>query len=228
MTDDVPPSKADVRDTYERIAESFAERRREPWPEVSVFAEGLRPGLRVLDVGCGHGRHAAVLAARGLRVVGVDLSSRLLGIARVASQGWRSPHPPAWVEADASALPLRSGSVDACLCIAVVHHLPQRSDRLAALTEIRRALVPGGQVFLSVWAADQPRFRELREGDRRTLQIARHDVRVPWPLSDGTTAFRYYHLFEDDELRVLIIDSGLREETFFKGSGNLFVRASRA
>ncbi len=228
MTDDAPPSKADVRHTYDRIAESFAERRREPWPEVSTFAEGLRPGLRVLDVGCGHGRHASVLAARGLRVVGVDLSLRLLGIARVASQGWRSRHPPAWVEADASALPLRSGSVDACLCIAVVHHLPQRSDRLAALTEIRRALVPGGQVFLSVWAADQPRFRELREGDRRTLQIARHDVRVPWPLPDGTTAFRYYHLFEDDEFRVLIIDSGLREETFFKGSGNLFVRASRA
>lgn len=228
MTDDVPPSKADVRDTYERIAESFAERRREPWPEVSAFAEGLRPGWRVLDVGCGHGRHAAVLAARGLRVVGVDLSSRLLGIARNASRGWRSPHSPAWIEADASALPLRSGSVDACLCIAVVHHLPTAPDRLAALTEIRRTLVPGGEVFLSVWGADQPRFRDLREGNRSILQIARHDVRVPWPLPDGTTAFRYYHPFEDDELRVLIIDSGLREETFFKGSGNLFVRASRA
>ncbi|MGQ0798119.1 MAG: class I SAM-dependent methyltransferase [Methanobacteriota archaeon] len=228
MTAAVPPSKADVRRTYDRIAESFAERRREPWPEVSAFAEGLRAGLRVLDVGCGHGRHTAFLAARGLRVVGIDLSARLLQIARAASPGWHSLHPPAWIEADASALPLRSGSVDACLCIAVVHHLPTPADRLAALTEIRRTLVPGGELLMSVWALDPPRGRGSREGDRGTPRPAPHDVGMPWSLPDGTKVVRYYHLFEEDEFRSLIIDSGLREETFFKASENLFVRARRA
>src|SRR5215213_9297819 len=42
---------------------------------------GLRPGMRVLDVGCGPGRHALELARRGLRVVGLDISARFLGLA---------------------------------------------------------------------------------------------------------------------------------------------------
>src|SRR5579864_6822389 len=43
---------------------------------------GLRPGMRVLDVGCGPGRHARALAARGIEVVGLDVSERFVALAR--------------------------------------------------------------------------------------------------------------------------------------------------
>ncbi|MEY4080995.1 MAG: hypothetical protein RL430_1425, partial [Actinomycetota bacterium] len=43
---------------------------------------GLRPGMRVLDVGCGPGRHAHELASRGIRVHGIDISQRFIDIAR--------------------------------------------------------------------------------------------------------------------------------------------------
>ena len=46
---------------------------------------GLEPGARVLDVACGHGRHALRLAQRGLRVTGIDSSERSLAHARLAA-----------------------------------------------------------------------------------------------------------------------------------------------
>ena len=52
--------------------------------EVDTIVEllGLQPGMRVLDVGCGPGRHAHELAGRGIDVHGVDISDRFIAIAR--------------------------------------------------------------------------------------------------------------------------------------------------
>jgi predicted TPR repeat methyltransferase len=47
-----------------------------------VDALGLKPGMRVLDVGCGPGRHAHALATRGIKVHGVDISERFIDLAR--------------------------------------------------------------------------------------------------------------------------------------------------
>jgi SAM-dependent methyltransferase len=53
-----------------------------------VDALGLEPGMRVLDVGCGPGRHAHALAARGMQVHGVDISPRFISLAQAdAPQG---------------------------------------------------------------------------------------------------------------------------------------------
>ncbi|MFV0316880.1 MAG: class I SAM-dependent methyltransferase [Microthrixaceae bacterium] len=46
----------------------------------------LSPGSTVLDVGCGPGRHALALAARGIRVVGVDISTRFIEVARRSAE----------------------------------------------------------------------------------------------------------------------------------------------
>src|SRR5580704_7976960 len=52
--------------------------------EVSFLVDvlGLAPGMRLLDVGCGPGRHARALASLGLEVVGIDISSRFVDLAR--------------------------------------------------------------------------------------------------------------------------------------------------
>lgn len=50
-----------------------------------VDALGLAPGARVLDVGCGPGRHALALARRGIEVVGIDLSPDFVELARAAA-----------------------------------------------------------------------------------------------------------------------------------------------
>jgi len=60
---------------------------------------GLEPGMRVLDVGCGPGRHSNALAALGIEAVGVDISQRFVDVARAADVDGAS-----FVRADARAL----------------------------------------------------------------------------------------------------------------------------
>jgi 2-polyprenyl-3-methyl-5-hydroxy-6-metoxy-1,4-benzoquinol methylase len=66
--------------------------------EVTFLTEALdlAPGMRVVDVGCGTGRHARALAAYGCAVTGIDLSYGLLAVAQAALPG-------CWVQADARA-----------------------------------------------------------------------------------------------------------------------------
>ncbi len=220
------PTKAAVRATYERIAEPFAASRAEPWPEVLSFTTSLPPDALVADVGCGNGRHSRALAAAGHRVVAVDFAHNLLVIGRRGSRGRIWGGQILWVQADAATLPLRDGSMDAALCVAVLHHLPTADERVRALRELRRVLRPRGRVFVSVWAVDQPRFRKAVEARSHLPADVRGDVEVPWTMPDGVVIPRYYHLFQEGELEALIIESGLQGERFFKGPGNLYAEAS--
>jgi len=220
-------TKARVRATYECIAEPFAASRAEPWPEVLSFAAGLPGDARIADVGCGNGRHARSLAAEGHPVVAVDFARNLLLIGRRGSRGRIWGGHIAWVQGEATTLPLRTACVDAAICVAVLHHLPSKEERLRALREIRRTLKPGGRAFVSVWAMDQPRFRKAVEARKDLPSDVRGDVEVPWTLPDGVVVPRYYHLFQEGELEAIIIESGLQGERFFRGPGNLFAEASR-
>src|SRR5438552_19199585 len=76
-------TKAEIRATYDRIAEPFAARRREPWPEVRSFIESLPRDAQVLDLGAGNGRHAKILSHRGNQSVALDFSLHLLRIVSV-------------------------------------------------------------------------------------------------------------------------------------------------
>lgn len=212
-------SKARVRATYERIAESYATARTRPWPEVLDFISTLSADSFVLDLGSGHGRHARPLASAGHRVVGLDLSRRLLSIGRRDSRSIPRLGRIEWIEGEATALPFRDSTFDAGVCIAVLHHL-RGADRIKALDELRRVLRRGGRVFVSVWSRDDPDLqRRLASGP------AGPDVEIPWTLPDGSLVPRFYHLFEEGELERLIIESGLHVERFFPGSGNYFALA---
>ena len=57
--------------------------------------------------------------------------------------------------ADAMHLPLRPNSVNAALCIAVLHHISTIDRRLQILNEIARILLPGGRALITVWAQEQ-------------------------------------------------------------------------
>jgi len=219
-------TKARVRATYERIAEPFAASRAEPWPEVLSFATTLPVGARIVDVGCGNGRHARTLAAAGHSIVAVDFARNLLLIGRRGSRGRIWGQHIGWVQGEATALPLRDRSMDAALCVAVLHHLPSVDERVRALRELRRVLAPGGRVFMSAWAMDQPRFRKAVDARRDLPPDVQGDVEVPWTMPDGVVIPRYYHLFQEGELERLIIESGLHGERFFRGPGNLFAEAA--
>lgn len=105
------------------------------------------PGTRVLDVGCGRGRHLHAFMERdGVTAVGVDLNLDDLTASReglVAFGGERA----LVARADALRLPFADGAFDLVVCSEVLEHLP---DYQTALDEIDRVTRPGGAVAVSV------------------------------------------------------------------------------
>jgi ubiquinone/menaquinone biosynthesis C-methylase UbiE len=94
---------------------------------------------RVLEVGIGTGRIARPLAARGLRVTGVDIAPRML--ARLREQLAQQHARPDLLLGDATALPLATGSFRATLGVHILHLVASIED---AAAELRRVLAPGG------------------------------------------------------------------------------------
>jgi SAM-dependent methyltransferase len=115
-----------------------------------VDALGLHAGARVLDVGCGPGRHAHALAARGIEVTGIDIAARFIAIA--------TEHTPPGAHArflrmDARALPF-DNEFDAAVSLCQgAFGLVGAGPDLDVLDGMARALVPGGRVAVSAFSS---------------------------------------------------------------------------
>ncbi len=115
----------------------------------------LRPGLRVLDVGCGTGalEYRLLLQCPDLEIVGVDVSSGMLAKARA-----KFPDAPnvTFVRARAERLPLPDASFELILSSSALHYF---SDPAEALREMRRVGVSGGRVAILDWCRESARMR---------------------------------------------------------------------
>jgi ubiquinone/menaquinone biosynthesis C-methylase UbiE len=145
-----------------RVMEARAERSRSFFDAVGTEWDALRkvfndetlraravarlvgPELVVADIGTGTGILASELARLGLRVIGVDHSSRMLEAARakLAQEGLASVELR---QGEASALPLQDAEVDAALAHMVIHYLPSPPE---AIREMTRVVKPGGVVVV--------------------------------------------------------------------------------
>lgn len=166
---------------------------------------------RMLDVGCGTGTFAVILAGRGLDVVAVDPSFASLEVARAKVGADRVR----WIHGDASSLP------DLCVDLAtmtanVAQAIVTHSDWKRTLNGIHDALAPGGHL---VFETRNPAFRAWREWNRDSSYTRAevlglgaveswHDVTA---VSGSIVTFRSTCAFPDGE--VVITDSTLRFRT---------------
>ncbi len=184
---------------------------------------GLEAGHRVLDVGCGPGRHALALAARGIEVVGVDISAEFVALARAAVP---DGHPATFERLDARSLPYE-GQFDAAisLCQGAFGLAGLDSTDDAVLAGIARALRPGGRVALSAFSSyfqvryleDQDTF-DVDLGVNHELTSVRDEAGVEHPAELWTTCFT------PRELRLLAAAVGLDVEHLWSVSPGAYAR----
>ncbi len=211
MTDGQDPAAPELRRTYDRIAPHFASTREYPWPEVERFLEG-RAGSRGIDIGCGNGRHAELLAGKVDLVAGVDVSSGLLqeAMARAADRGFDARFAP--IVGDAAALPFPAAGFDLGLYVATLHHLRPRTRRVRSLSELARVLAPDARALVSAWSTAHDRFDDDNG----------FDTTIDWTLPDGTIVPRFYHIYDPTEFRADLDESALRPLDAFVSSGNCY------
>ncbi len=111
---------------------------------------GLEPGMRLLDAGCGPGRHSLELGRRGISVVGVDLSPDFVALARADA----GDLPVEFHEADVRSLTFRD-EFDAvvCLCQGGFGLLGGDDRELDVVSGFAAALKPGGRLALSAFSS---------------------------------------------------------------------------
>jgi len=107
----------------------------------------LTPGARLLDLACGTGRHSVPLAERGHRVTGLELSP--LYVQKARERAARKGVEVEFVQQDMRALDYQ-GEFDGVLCMFNSFGYFDASDNRRVLQLVRRALKPGGWLFLDV------------------------------------------------------------------------------
>jgi len=171
-----------------------------PWATDLVARLSLHPGEHVLDVACGTGSVARLAAKRvspGGTVTGLDLNPGMLAVAR--SLPHASDVRMDWRAGSAMALPFANALFNVVLCQQGLQFFP---DRVAALREMHRVLVPRGRLGLSVWRSLQhnPYMAALGNAlEHHVSAEAAAGARTVCALGDA------------EALRSLLLQAGFRE-----------------
>jgi cyclopropane fatty-acyl-phospholipid synthase-like methyltransferase len=172
------------RQAYETGSHGWESRVPSPYVERNLAAVAASAtGRRLLDLGCGEGRHSLLAARLGFVPTGVDYEPRAISRARKFADEAGLGDAVTWLVADVLRLPFRPGSFDVVIDYGCLHHQKKSNwpDYLAAVTT---ALTPEGHFLLSVFSTA---FRTYGPQERA------------WHLAHGA----YRRFFTAGELRRL-------------------------
>ncbi len=226
MRDEIVAQLNDLnRAFYNVFADAFVRSRGASEPGLVRVLRNVRPGERVLDLGCGHGRVARMLPP-GCRYVGVDFSQEMLLAARRTLRSLPHPLDSRLVVADllSAHWPTTVGETfDWVLLRAVLHHIPGSEHRFRVVRQARSLLASGGWLVLANW-----QFLRLARIRRRlvpwerigltALEVEPGDYLLDWQR--GGRGLRYVHLIDEAESRALAQAAGLLVASLFYADGH--------
>ena len=179
-----------VKEVYEKIAKDFDASRAYKWPCITDFMNSLPSQQYILDVGCGNGRN---MEYKEHNFIGIDNCENFVKCCEMRGKQV--------MIGSMISLPFKNNTFDALIVIASFHHLKTPCRRIKALQEMKRVLLPGGKILISLWSKTQP---------KKTKRVFEHygDTLVPW-IQNNSVHQRYYYIFKIDEFKELCENVGL-------------------
>jgi SAM-dependent methyltransferase len=175
-----------------------------------IDALALKPGMRLLDVGCGPGRHCHALARAGLEVVGLDISSAFL---LAGGEG-------SWVRADARRLPIRPRSFDAAISLCQGGFgLLGGDDDATVIGQMADSVKRGGRLAVSAFSAYFA-VRHLEPGEvfDAATGVNHERAEVRDPSGQLATFDLWTTCFTPRELRLMAARAGIAVQSLWSVS----------
>jgi SAM-dependent methyltransferase len=223
MTEKIPPWYRAFygRDYLQALGPSLTNSEKEA--EFAATTLGMKPGDQVLDLCCGQGRHALILAARGIAITGQDQSAEYLADARIAAEHMNIELP--LVQSDMRDIPFENRFDCVINMFTSFGYFDTDDDDRKVLREIARALKPGGQVLIDLinrdWVVANNESADRRVNEDGTvvleqrnlnLQTNRNEVSFTFIDPDGTRRKSFghrIHLYTLDEIVQMMRQAGL-------------------
>jgi ubiquinone/menaquinone biosynthesis C-methylase UbiE len=201
------------QETWDKIAHSFDTTRGKTWDKCIDFINLLSKDAIVADIACGNGRHLIPCAKRCKKVIGLDVSIKLLEILQDKIKKENLDNV-ILIHSDAANLPIDDNSLDAVLFIAALHNIKGRENRVKSLKEIKRVLKPGGIGLISVWTKwrDEHKKSFVKKLTRKGLP-EHGDKNIYW-RQHGLNVARFYHMYNKKNLIKDIKEAGLKIVNF--------------
>ena len=213
------------RDFYTRFGDSFSATRQRIQPGVRRVLETLKGDENILDLGCGNGEFARVLAQRNHNgsYLGVDFSLPLLRDAESIPEGFSATFQQADLTAlENSSFIIHHSSFDIVFSFAALHHIPSRELRLNILNTVHELLKPDGFFIHSNWQFLNSEKLKARIQPWDVAAISESEVDAGDYLLDwrsGGQGLRYVHHYDEVELKELAEETGFHIQDVFYSDG---------
>ena len=175
---------ATIADRYDLITRVLSYGMDGRWKQRLIARAAVRPGERALDLATGTGDVAFALADRGAAVAGLDVTHRMLQLAKGKQAAGAAPARVTWTTGDMTALPFPSGVFAVVTTSYGLRNVP---DLAEAVGEIVRVLAPGGR-FLSL-DFNRPESPLLRAAYLGYLTVV--GATLGWVLHGDPDTYRY-------------------------------------
>lgn len=177
-----------VHKVYDEIAKEFDKTRYSVWTCVKRFLNGFPSNAIVGEWGMGNGKN--MLYRTDLNMFGLDTCRAFVEIAQSKQLSV--------LQGNCLNPPFKNNAFDGIICIAVLHHVSNKADRVLFLDKLLECLKPNGKALITVWAQEQTIKKTWED-------MGNGDYIIPWNLHlSNTKQGRYYHLFSKKEIEDLL------------------------
>ena len=199
---------------WNKISKPWKTFRAKPLKEAVDFLSNAMKNKhgKILDLGCGNGRNFVKLNGKVV-IYAVDFSENQLKFAKQYAR--KQKLNVKTIKAFAYNLPFKDNFFDAAVFIATLHCIPSAEKRKKALQELKRTLKKGSDALITVWDKNQPRFAESEK-----------EAFIPWE-HEGKKYMRYYYLYDRNELKKLLKETGFKIKKIFEKSATKGLYSSR-